>query len=224
MIRIAIDGACRRNGKPDCVSAGGIFVQVIGITGTVKEYTLSAVSEFNSTNQRGELLALLEALQLTRRMSTDAQIITDSEYVFNAMTKRWHNNWSNNGWLTASGEPVKNKDIWLQIHEVACEIDFIGLDVTYYHIKGHCIPFGAVTADRLLSEDDTGEKLYKAVCDKFDTVAPTKAEVFAKAQRLSEANNGYFLPDHVFKEFVVMNTVVDAIASTEVANVDTHSI
>ena len=26
MLVIAIDGACRRNGKPDCVSAGGVFI------------------------------------------------------------------------------------------------------------------------------------------------------------------------------------------------------
>ena len=224
MLRIAIDGACRRNGKPDCISSGGVYVHRLNADGTVQDHGLFALTEEKSTNQRGELLALHRALRYIFDMQDDAIIITDSEYIFNTMTKNWCDRWDSNGWKTASGEQVKNRDLWEKIYAVAKFLSDTGRDVSYYHIKGHCIPFGAVTADRLLSEDDTGEKLYKEVQKKFDAVASTKKDIFAKAQKLSEVNNGFELAPDIFKEFVVMNTVVDAIASTEVTNIDAHRI
>ena len=76
MLVIAIDGACRRNGKPDCVSAGGVLVVQDNET-----YRTLCVSEKGSTNQRGEMLALLEALRyIYDTPGNDALIITDSEY------------------------------------------------------------------------------------------------------------------------------------------------
>lgn len=224
MLRIAIDGACRRNGKPDCISTGGIYVHKLNADGTIKCHYSFALTEEKSTNQRGELLALCRALQYIFDAQDDAIIITDSEYAFNAMTKEWTKRWNANGWKTASGDDVKNSDLWHKIHTVSEFISKSDKSVSYYHIKGHCIPFGAVTADRLLSEDGSGEKLYKEVQKKFDVVAPTKQDIFAKAQKLSEVNNGFELAPDIFKEFVVMNTVVDAIASTEVTNIDAHRI
>lgn len=220
MLRIAIDGACRRNGKPDCISTGGVYVHWLNTDGTIKCHFSFALTEGKSTNQRGELLALYKALHYILDAQDDAIIITDSEYIFNAMTKEWTKRWSANGWKTAGGDAVKNRDLWSEIHTVSECISQSDKSVSYYHIKGHCIPFGAVTADRLLSDDGSGEKLYKEVLKKYITVAPTKQDVFDKAQKLSEVNNGYALPLNIFRTFVCMNTVVDAIASTEVANAD----
>lgn len=213
MLRIAIDGACRRNGKPDCVSAGGVYVQDVNYNNTIRIHTAIACAERNSTNQRGELLALAKALQLIYASRDNAILITDSEYIFNAMTKSWCDRWANNGWKTVSGDAVKNADIWQIIHSRAKSIEESSREVTYYHIKGHCIPFGDVTAKKLLDEDGTARKLYDEVRKKFSAVMPKKYDVFAKAQALSKINNGYELPMEVFKEFVVMNTVVDAIAT-----------
>ena len=60
MLTISIDGACRRNGKPDCTASGGVFYY--GNTDGVKRCGVLSAYEYNSTNQRGELLALLKAL------------------------------------------------------------------------------------------------------------------------------------------------------------------
>ena len=213
MLRIAIDGACRRNGKPDCVSAGGVYIQDVNYNDSILRHTAIACAERDSTNQRGELLALAKALQIIYASRDNAIIVTDSEYIFNTMTKGWCDRWSNNGWKTVSGDDVKNADIWRTIHSRAKCIDEASREVTYYHIKGHCIPFGDVTARKLLDEDGTAEKLYDEVRKKFDAVMPKKCDVFVKAQALSKINNGYELPNEAFKEFVVMNTVVDAIAT-----------
>ena len=221
MLFIAIDGACRRNGKPDCVAAGGVFVTGINENGVVGR-TTKYVSEYGSTNQRGELLALLKALQIVDRRQVMTQIVTDSEYLFNAMTKQWYKSWQSGGWLTRDGYEVKNRDIWVQIAEYARMLEHDGIEVIFYHIKGHCIPFGAVTARKALEDDPTGEKLYELVNEKYDAVASTKQDMLKYASELSEKNNGFPLPMHdpVLKRLVVANVVADAIATKAVEDAD----
>lgn len=212
MLRISIDGACRRNGKPDCVASGGVFMLHDGVYKTISTH------EKNSTNQRGELLALIKALEyiVESKVEEDIQIITDSEYLFNAMTKCWYLRWSRTNWLSASGETVKNKDLWQRIYAISelCP------DIQYYHIKGHCIPFGKVTACNLLTKDNTGETLLMASLVKFDEVQEAKQKVFEDAQQLSLRNNGFELPDETFKQFVAFNIVADNIATVEVDDAD----
>lgn len=220
---IAIDGACRRNGKPDCTSSGGIFVIKESDVKLCGYYT-DSIYEYGSTNQRGELLALLRAMEIVYKYGISAQVVTDSEYLFNAMTKQWYKTWLSNSWLTRDGYEVKNKDIWMSIAEYAnmCERD--GVEVMFYHIKGHCIPFGAVTARKALEDDPTGRKLYKLVCEKFDTVADTKADLFRYASDLSIKNNGFPLPasSPIFKSWVTANVVADAIATKAVDEADSR--
>lgn len=213
---IAIDGACRRNGKPDCTAAGGVFVFHDHLVWG-SYYRQLSTSEHNSTNQRGELLALLLALQYLATCTEEANIITDSEYLFNAMTKEWPQRWVNNGWKTAAGEPVKNADLWEQIYAAQ---QTVPCEVTYVHIKGHVIPFGDVTARTLVDEDPSCEKLLKAVAKRFDELAPVKAGVLEKAQQLSVKNNGFELPRDIFKLCVTCNIVADTIATIAVDNAD----
>ena len=112
MKTIAIDGACRRNGSPDCVSAGACFIL---IEEAIEQSFISTSYETESTSQRGELCGLLLALENTVNNPTDTVIVTDSEYIFNTITKEWVARWRSTGWLTAEGTPVKNQDLWDQI-------------------------------------------------------------------------------------------------------------
>lgn len=217
MLIISIDGACRRNGQPSCIASGGVYIQQVDTVGNLMDSTARAVHEKHSTNQRGEMLALLYALEYIATATQEAQVITDSEYLFNAMTKNWVDSWANKGWITASGEPVKNVDIWREIYRI---YKLCKEDIHFYHIKGHCIPFGKVTADNLLARDHTGLALFKQVELKYDAVAPTKAKNLEAAQELSERNNGFRLTDEILKRFVVMNTVADAVATKRVDTAD----
>lgn len=220
MLTIAIDGACRRNGKPDCTASGGVFYCYNYGASDMHCGVLSAY-EYNSTNQRGELLALLKALDFAMQSNEeDVLVVTDSEYIFNAMNKRWFANWHAKGWRTASDEPVKNKDIWLEVKMLVDRCEESGPDIHFYHIKGHCIPFGRVTADKMLKTDPTGRSLLKEVQKKFDSCAPTKQVIFDAAQELSVRNNGFAFDDKVFKQFVVMNTMADAVATKVVDAAD----
>lgn len=217
MLLIAIDGACRRNGQPDCVSSGGVFIQDFAEDGTVTRSGVISCFEANSTNQRGELKALIQALYHVYATQEPAQILTDSEYLFNAMTKEWPQRWAANGWITANGGPVANADLWQRVMQLEPRITS---EVNYYHIKGHVIPFGKVTAEKSLQYDPTGKDLAKQVTDQLRRFAPRKADVIEHAQELSEKNNGFRFSDEILKRFVVANVVADAIATGAVEAAD----
>lgn len=212
MLVISIDGACRRNGKPDCVSSGGVFIQQYNEEELVATRILSNY-EIQSTNQRGELLALLTALSHVWSANQSTQIITDSEYIFNAMTKEWYIGWESREWKTALYEPVKNSDLWREIIHAYRKCVDKGIDIVFYHIKGHCIPFGKVTANTLLAKDTTGLTLYNEVLKKYDITAPQKRDKLEEANELSYKNNGFYMPYEIQRRFVAMNVMADAIAT-----------
>ena len=214
MLLISIDGACRRNGKPSCIAAGGVFIQQFDSDLKLRQTSILSNYEMASTNQRGELLALLTALDYIWAAKQSTQIVTDSEYLFNAMTKEWYKSWQRKGWVTATGEPVKNRDLWREISNAYCRCEGAGVEITLYHIKGHCIPFGKVTANTLLTKDTTGARLMTEVFLKYDSVcASTKKELLEQANALSERNNGFKLPPDKLRQFVVSNVIADAVAT-----------
>ena len=222
MLVISIDGACRRNGKPDCVAAGGVLIRQYSDHGLLPVHTETrSACEFKSTNQRGELLALRIALNHVLATGQDAQIITDSEYLFNTMTKEWFNSWQNMGWVTSTGTPVKNRDLWMDIVDTYIKCVHRDIGVVFYHIKGHCIPFGKVTANNSLAVDSTGYDLWHKVFAKYDEVCYTsKRAQLERANELSERNNGFELDPGTLKRFVVANVVADAVATKCVEEAD----
>ena len=212
MLCMAIDGACRRNGKPNCIAAGGVFVLHLDINMVPVESKCLTNYEVNSTNQRGELLGLLTALDYIYAADQSAQVITDSEYLFNTMTKEWCKNWERKGWITAAGEPVKNKDIWLEIMNAYRRCEAKDLEISFYHIKGHAVSFGKVTAQNVLASDETGFALYQVIAERLSTTS-LRDGMFEHVMELSVKNNGFELDGSTLKRFVVTNTVADAIAT-----------
>lgn len=213
MLIIAIDGACRRNGKPDCVASGGVYIERYNEENDIVATKVLSNYELQSTNQRGELLALLTALDFIWSSGQPTQIVTDSEYIFNAMTKEWFVGWESREWQTASYEPVKNADLWREIKHAFDRCKEANIDIVFYHIKGHCIPFGKVTANALLTKDPTGHALKFEVYKKYDAAAPLKADKLNEANELSMKNNGFAFEKYKLRHFVVLNTIADAIAT-----------
>jgi ribonuclease HI len=70
-------------------------------------------SEKNSTNNRMELTAAINALLKTKE-SKKIKIYTDSKYLKDGIEK-WINNWKNNNWKNANKKDVKNKDLWTKL-------------------------------------------------------------------------------------------------------------
>jgi ribonuclease HI len=130
---IYTDGACRGNPGP-----GGWGV-VLGFQD--KQKTLNGYAP-ETTNNRMELIAVIEALRALKR-SCDIEINTDSKYVMQGITE-WLHNWKRNGWKTAAKKPVKNVDLWQQLDD---EVN--RHEVDWRWVKGHSGVAGNEHADQL---------------------------------------------------------------------------
>ena len=132
-IVIYTDGACRGNPGP-----GGWGAV---LTAGDREKELWG-GEADTTNNRMELKAAIEALNALRRPS-QVVLYTDSVYVRNGITS-WLASWKKRGWRTASKQPVKNKDLWQALDEASRPHD-----IDWRWVKGHAGDAGNERADAL---------------------------------------------------------------------------
>jgi ribonuclease HI len=70
-----------------------------------------------TTNQRMELSAAIEGLEMAMVLAPKRQIIihSDSAYMVNCIGQAWWYNWmvkQNGAWLNSSKQPVENSDLW----------------------------------------------------------------------------------------------------------------
>jgi ribonuclease HI len=103
---IFCDGACRGNGTRHAVAGWAWALWPSGIRGEPAVARGAKLSLGAATNQRAELMALLEAI----RHGVDATIYTDSMYAINC-TSVWGPGWKRKGWKRDSGEPLQNLDL-----------------------------------------------------------------------------------------------------------------
>ena len=99
------------------------------------------------TNQRAELTAIVRALDIAP-MDRDVTIITDSRYAIDCVTS-WYINWRKNGWKTAAGKSVENKDIVENVLAKIEERKALKVQTLFEWIKGHAQNPGNVEADKL---------------------------------------------------------------------------
>lgn len=116
------DGACSGNPGP------GGWGAVLIFNGIEKE--LSGANP-NTTNNVMEITAVIEGLKALKR-PCNVNIYSDSAYVVNCFEKDWINNWIKNNWVNSKKEPVKNKELWLELYDLT-KIH----KVTFNKIKGH---------------------------------------------------------------------------------------
>ncbi|MBR6355599.1 MAG: ribonuclease HI [Alphaproteobacteria bacterium] len=121
-VEIFTDGAC--SGNP---GAGG-WGAILRYKDVEKE--LSGGEE-NTTNNRMELMAVIEALSALKK-TCNISLYTDSQYVMKGITE-WMEKWKQNGWRTAhKKQDVKNIDLWQQLDELVCRHE-----IRWVWVKGH---------------------------------------------------------------------------------------
>ncbi len=120
------DGACSGNPGP---GGWGVLMRASQGGKIVKERELKG-GEADTTNNRMELLAAINALEVLERPST-ITIVTDSAYVKNGVTI-WIHGWKRNGWKTSAKKPVKNEELWQRLDQAQARHD-----VTFEWVKGH---------------------------------------------------------------------------------------
>lgn len=121
-ILLYTDGACSGNPGP------GGWGAVLIFNGIEKE--LSGANP-NTTNNVMEITAVIEGLKALKR-PCNVNIYSDSAYVVNCFEKNWINNWIKNNWVNSKKEPVKNKELWLELYNLT-KIH----KVTFNKVKGH---------------------------------------------------------------------------------------
>lgn len=123
-IDIFTDGGCSGNPGP----GGWAFV----ILKDGKLIINSSGGSPATTNNIMELTAVINAIKDCQIMGfSNFSIHTDSQYVKNGITQ-WIHNWMRNGWRTSSKEPVKNKDLWLELNDLNAKSN-----IEWIWVKGH---------------------------------------------------------------------------------------
>jgi ribonuclease HI len=106
-VRIITDGACQGNPGPGGWAA-------ILIHGRHRKELWGSAR--HTTNNRMELAGAIEGLRALKQ-PCDVELVTDSEYLKNGITK-WIHGWKQRGWLTASKTPVVNRELWERLEEL----------------------------------------------------------------------------------------------------------
>ncbi|GHB60943.1 ribonuclease HI [Streptomyces xanthochromogenes] len=133
-----------------------------------------------ATNNVGELTALerlLEAVAPGTRM----QVRMDSQYAMKAVTQ-WLPGWKRNGWKTAAGKPVANRELVERIDELLTE-----RDVEFIHVPAHQVggdPLNAI-ADQAASDAAATQRA--AGTAQGDQELPVPAPARATATRARPA-------------------------------------
>ena len=119
-ILIYTDGAALGNPGP-----GGYGIVMKTADGKLKK-TFSKGFKL-TTNNRMELLAVIDALKKIKDKSIPVEIYSDSKYVVDAINQGWINKWRANRFAKA-----KNPDLWHEFFKVS-----EGIDYQIFWVKGH---------------------------------------------------------------------------------------
>lgn len=121
-VTLYTDGACRGNPGP------GGWGAILVFRGIEKE--LSG-GEAYTTNNRMELTGAIEGLSaLKERCRVD--LVTDSKYLCDSITKGWVVSWKKRGWKKADGSAALNSDLW---EKLLCLLD--QHEVSFHWVHGH---------------------------------------------------------------------------------------
>lgn len=120
-IEIYTDGACKGNPGP------GGWGALLRMGETEREIS---GREKHTTNNRMELMAVIEALRALKR-PCEIDLFTDSKYVIDGITS-WVHSWIRRGWKTAAKKPVINDDLWRDLLEVSAPHT-----IRWHWVKGH---------------------------------------------------------------------------------------
>jgi ribonuclease HI len=121
MITIYTDGSCLNN------PGNGGWAAIINLNGEIKRISGSVK---DTTNNKMELMAPIKALQEIKKKQS-IEIYTDSQYVRLGITN-WVHKWIKNNWQTSKNEPVKNKELWMQLYELTDS-----RDIKWIWVKAH---------------------------------------------------------------------------------------
>jgi len=121
-LTVYTDGACLGNPGPG------------GWAWAVPDGPYESGAEAQTTNQRMEVTAVLQALRSLLDDDTEIHVVSDSTYVVNCFRQRWWEGWRRRGWRNSAGKPVANRDLWEPLLALAIDPT---RPVDFAWVKGH---------------------------------------------------------------------------------------
>jgi len=139
--QVYTDGACPNNGKGGARAGIGVW------WGEGHKLNLAQrVAGDRQTNNVAEIQAATMAIsQAMGAGISRLQVHTDSQFLINCVTQ-WMKKWKTNGWKTATGQDVKNKEDLVELDKLLMPGR---INVKWNHVKGHSDNKGNNEADRL---------------------------------------------------------------------------
>lgn len=136
-IIVAVDGACRDNGKSTARAAIGACFGVDNVAHNISEVLRSTSPH---TNQKAELSAGIRALKeiadIKKKIIPDSREVVmkaDSEYLVKGMTE-WILKWRQNGYMNSKGLPVTNGEMFKELDNLVDELNKAGVGVLFWHV------------------------------------------------------------------------------------------
>ena len=163
--------------------------------------------EKHTTNNRMELLALIEGLRRLVHEPGDVMIFTDSKYVHKGATE-WATGWKRRDWMTMAKTPVENRDLWEGALVLIEERKQIGA-IRWTHVSGHSGMVGNERCDAIATGFAKGEtvELFEGDIEHYATdimniavdVDVAEARSLARAHSRAKAYSYLSLVDGVAK-------------------------
>tara|TARA_B100000900_G_C20583390_1_gene718507 strand:+ start:1549 stop:1995 length:447 start_codon:yes stop_codon:yes gene_type:complete len=120
---IYTDGACLGNPGP------GGWAAII-FDNNNKKISQNVGAEITTTNNRMELVAIIESLKKIPSNSS-LSVFTDSKYVINGI-ETWIVKWKKNDWVGSNKKKVKNKDLWIELDQLSNNFE-----IKWNWVRGH---------------------------------------------------------------------------------------
>ncbi len=125
-LRIYTDGGCSNNQSDTNFGGWGAILEY----GDHKKELWGG--EKDTTNNRMELTAVIEAFKALKKEGQQVEVFTDSSYVAQCFRQKWYVNWERNGWKNSQKKAVENQELWEELLSLVRKHQ-----VSFFRVKGH---------------------------------------------------------------------------------------
>ena len=201
-INVYTDGACSGNQQDKNFGGWGAILEA----GSRRKELWGGQAD--TTNNRMELTAVIEAFKALKKDGLVIRVFSDSAYVANCFRERWYESWERNKWRNAAHKAVENQDLWKELLALVRKHE-----VSFYRVKGHVsLPAAAAPAGATAGPGASVSAGFSSAAAASETSLPESPALTALYEKFLAWNGSSFS----YADFIYitrMNYRVDALAN-----------